>query len=158
MNVRPAPPSVEIPLARRNRCAHNEGMTPCVLLRHDEPDGGWHFDWLMARWDPQREGGDSGPLICFRVQVRPDEDGVEVFEGHRLADHRSAYLSHEGEISGGRGSVRRVARGWCIIDEEQPDRLVVHVEFGGQPRRLIGTRKPHQRRPAPLGDWEFKLG
>lgn len=133
-------------------------MTPCVLLRHDEPGGGWHLDWLMARWKTQGQGDDHGPLICYRVHVRPDEAGIDRFEGERLCDHRSHYLNYEGEVSNQRGRVKRVATGWCIIDEEQPDRIVVHVELGGMPRRLIGTRQPDQRHPAPLGVWEFKLG
>lgn len=128
-------------------------MTPCVLLRHDEPGGGWHFDWLMARWEGDRDG--AGPLICFRTHVRPDEAGIIEFKCQRLVDHRSLYLSYEGPVSGDRGSVRRVANGWCIIDDEEPNRFVVHVTLGGMPRRLIGTREPDPHHSAPLGAWRF---
>ncbi len=33
----------------------------------------------------------------------------------RLAPHRSAYLDYEGPVSGGRGTVTRVAAGTCVF-------------------------------------------
>ncbi len=131
-------------------------MTPCVLLLHDEPDGGWHFDWMLARWPEVEDERGPGPLITFRTHVRPDED-VHGFDAERVADHRAAYLMREGEVSGGRGQVRRVARGWCILDEEGPERMVVTVELGGHPRRLIGHREESgDRKASPLGRWRFE--
>lgn len=88
-----------------------------VLLRHELPSdttreghagqGSWHYDWMI-----EEEGSER--LVCFRVMVRVDalERGTR-FEGERLADHRRAYLEYEGEISGGRGHVTRVAAGLC---------------------------------------------
>lgn len=35
----------------------------------------------------------------------------------RLPDHRLAYLDTEGPVSGGRGEVRRIEAGKCIVDE-----------------------------------------
>ncbi len=89
-----------------------------VLLRHDVPSGdaregsggqgaNWHYDWMI-----EEEGNER--LVCFRVMVRVDELGQGArFEGERLADHRREYLEYEGEISGGRGRVTRVAEGVC---------------------------------------------
>jgi hypothetical protein len=49
---------------------------------------------------------------------------------HRLADHRWAYLEYEGEVSGGRGRVTRLAGGLCrAID--QGDVWLLEVEEGG---------------------------
>ncbi len=83
-----------------------------VLLRHDLPDGSSHFDWLLERGP----GGDG--LITFRVWDRIDGEGVRRFEAERVPDHREAYLRFEGEVSGGRGTVRRVAEGTAEVVED----------------------------------------
>lgn len=84
-----------------------QGKFRWVLLRHELPNGTWHFDWMI-----EEEGNER--LVCFRVMERVDQlaRGAR-FEGERLADHRREYLEYEGEISGGRGRVTRVAAGAC---------------------------------------------
>lgn len=114
-------------------------MTRMVLLRHDEPGGGFHYDWMLER--PRQTGdepitsvdGNSRTLLTLRVHQRvdlvggrgdrPGSDapvGAGVGEDVRarrsitaelLADHRAAYLDYEGNIGGGRGRVTRVASG-----------------------------------------------
>jgi hypothetical protein len=76
-----------------------------VVLRHegiDEP----HFDFLF-----EREVGSD--LIAFRFPDWPIWDVTEVTE---LRPHRRAYLSYEGDISGGRGNVQRIAEGACRVE------------------------------------------
>lgn len=87
-------------------------MARAVILEHTLPDGSWHFDWMV-------EDATLGTDRCLRVwrtSVRPDL-ALE-FAGERIGDHRRAYLSYEGPITGGRGSVRRVgggaATGWVV--------------------------------------------
>ncbi|MCE7974120.1 MAG: hypothetical protein DYG92_07310 [Leptolyngbya sp. PLA1] len=88
-----------------------------AILRHDVPGEGWHLDLLLAR-------PDSPPLVTFRVshadapallgRTRPC-----TFSALRLPDHRRVYLDHEGEVSGGRGSVTRLESGsleWLGFD------------------------------------------
>lgn len=80
-----------------------------AILRHDVPGEGWHLDLLLAR-------PDADSLVTFRVvdpaatdllrDVRPWASTVA-----RLPDHRLVYLDYEGAISGGRGSVSRLASG-----------------------------------------------
>ena len=75
-----------------------------VVLRHegvDEP----HFDFLF-----EREAGSD--LITFRFPAWPVWETTEVTE---LRPHRRAYLTYEGDISGGRGHVQRVAEGTCAV-------------------------------------------
>ena len=58
---------------------------------------------------------DERRLLTFRSSVRPDQWGLgEVHRLERLDHHRALYLEHEGEISGNRGHVKRVAEGKCI--------------------------------------------
>lgn len=100
-------------------------MAAAVLLLHELPDGTSHFDWLI-----QRNGGEDAPLISFRVRERIDSGGAKSFAAERLPDHRAAYLTYEGEISGGRGRVRRVATGDLEVREAFAGRIVVVGRLG----------------------------
>lgn len=86
-----------------------------VLLRHDLPDGSWHYDWLLepASAAAAPGGPDARVLLAFRVAKRLDVDPPREFPAERLPDHRRLYLDYEGEIAGGRGRVTRVAAGTC---------------------------------------------
>jgi len=118
-------------------------MPRWVLLRHDTPDGRWHYDWMMEPASP-REGG----LITFRVLVRPDDPHVSGFAAERLPDHRAVYLDYQGPISGGRGEVSRVTEGECQVVVDGP---VFEVELLSPVyRRWTGVR----REPA-AGAWTF---
>jgi hypothetical protein len=85
----------------------HEGALATVLLLHECPDGTRHVDWMLACDDSAHR-----PLITFRAAGRIDElaEGASL-PLERLGDHRPLYLEYEGEISGGRGTVRRLARG-----------------------------------------------
>ena len=84
-------------------------MGRAVLLRHELPDGSAHFDWMIQR---------AGGLVTFRVSERIDL-GLGGFRAERLPDHREAYLEYEGPVSGGRGTVRRIADGSLEIIAER---------------------------------------
>ncbi|GJQ28307.1 MAG: hypothetical protein HBSAPP03_01910 [Phycisphaerae bacterium] len=94
-----------------------------VLLRHALPDGSSHYDWML-------EVGAKATLMTFRVGVRIDDPAVTHFEAERLPDHRRAYLDYEGEVSGGRGCVARVAGGQAKV-EDHPGGLTLNVDWGG---------------------------
>ncbi|HWB18981.1 MAG TPA: hypothetical protein VG711_01680 [Phycisphaerales bacterium] len=82
-----------------------------VVLRHELPDGNEHYDWLIA------SGTEEGsPLVTFQC-ARSVQEVEKSAELERIADHRWVYLEFEGEISGNRGSVRRVAEGNVEIVE-----------------------------------------
>lgn len=95
-------------------------MARTVLLEHRTPDGGSHFDWLLAP-DDGRYGPDDRVLISFRVSRRIDlEDRPSEFEALRIGDHRWVYLSYEGDLSEDRGSVQRLAEGvWTPEGDER---------------------------------------
>src|SRR5205809_3722995 len=76
-----------------------------VVLRHDCVDEP-HFDLMFE----QQAGSD---LITFRFRDWPIWEVTEVTE---LRPHRRAYLSYEGDVSGGRGSVQRIAEGNCRVE------------------------------------------
>ena len=77
-------------------------MPRFVVLRHVMPDSsprGTHFDLMF-------EMGES--LATWACEQLPPPSPVAAC---RLSDHRLAYLTYEGPISGGRGSVERVDSG-----------------------------------------------
>lgn len=131
-----------------------------VLLLHRAPDGGEHFDWLFERPSLSRAvagacgtaggakggeaddqvGDDGRCLRSFRVDVRVDElsaaDAGAMFDARAMPDHRRVYLRFEGELSGGRGRVRRVAAWMIRVLEDEPTLLVVRqgdVTLSGRP-------------------------
>lgn len=140
-------------------------MGACVLLLHELSDGDSHYDWLIDPHDPHdphdpqepprapgggragQPGGararESDPgeraLIAFRLSVRIDLALPRRFEAQRIADHRRLYLDYEGPVSGGRGSVRRLAAGWMRIEQSSPQSLILAGRLGEATGRLSGA-------------------
>ncbi|MBK7405568.1 MAG: hypothetical protein IPJ41_13305 [Phycisphaerales bacterium] len=120
-------------------------MGRSVLLRHDLPDGSHHFDWLI---EPAGPGPGTGPedrvLVAWRLPVPPGP-GVEL-RAARLEPHRRLYLAYEGPVSGGRGSVRRIASGTGVILTDAPDCFEAEAA-------LEGIRIHVRGRPGAEGGW-----
>ena len=81
-----------------------------VILEHEGSACGPHFDWMI-------EAGET--LATWRVAVPPAEVSPAGAAAERIADHRTAYLSYEGPVSGGRGTVVRVEAGSYEADVEK---------------------------------------
>jgi hypothetical protein len=112
---------------------------PTVQLLHELPDGSRHVDWMLAQ-DPRGQG----PLVTFRVPRRVDElRPGEALDAVRIADHRPAYLTYEGPVSGGRGTVTRLASGRVAALDERPDGWHLEIAWEAPPRfqRLRVTRR-----------------
>jgi hypothetical protein len=105
--------------------ARNHRRT-CVLLWHDGPPIA-HFDWMIE--DPGAPPGE-GRLLTWRVHVPPHqwrEPGrVDLLP---LPSHRRDYLTYEGALTGGRGTVHRVDHGHVIIHRWSPDGGELQVEM-----------------------------
>jgi hypothetical protein len=72
-----------------------------VILRHEVPPGSArpsHWDWLF-------DVGPEKPLLTWALEELP-RDGATL-RGFPLPPHRRQYLDYEGELSGGRGVVRK---------------------------------------------------
>lgn len=114
-------------------------MGACVVLLHVLP-GSTHHDWLFERQP-------GGPLAAFRTPDRPDSLPAS-FRAARLPDHRSIYLTYEGPVSGGRGTVRRLAAGEARLLGSEPGILRVELEF-------LGVRRTYEGRSENGDDWVF---
>lgn len=119
-----------------------------MLLLHEMPDGSRHYDWMIERADGAGDA-DEQVLMTFRLD-RPLEAGVEGFWGERIGDHRRAYLTYEGPVSGGRGVVSRVLAGTCEILEETGTQVRVDLALGEVRGRFVGRVGEGQK-------WEFVL-
>jgi hypothetical protein len=75
-----------------------------AVLRHDVKPGETHWDLLL-------EGAPEGKLFTWRLAAPLPERAGERVRAERSFDHRALYLEYEGEISGDRGRVARVASG-----------------------------------------------
>jgi len=85
------------------------------LLRHDLPDGTWHLDLMIAAEPPSTASDAARPLVTLRLPARtspaPNDPDCQGFVAERIGNHRAVYLEYEGPVSGGRGSVVRLASG-----------------------------------------------
>ncbi|MAX22918.1 MAG: hypothetical protein CMJ19_00320 [Phycisphaeraceae bacterium] len=79
---------------------------PTVILHHQTVHGS-HYDWLWL--DPVSRD----QLLGIRIPHPPDQwQAHSSFNAQPLAPHRIAYLTYQGKVSNGRGSVLQVARGY----------------------------------------------
>lgn len=100
-------------------------MGRMVLLRHETSDGGHHFDLML-----ERRAGDER-LLTFRLDRRIEVGVAGVARGELIGEHRAAYLTYEGEVSGGRGHVRREWSAEGEVAEESDERVRIRVIGGG---------------------------
>ena len=98
-----------------------------VLLRHETRRGA-HYDWLFQ--SPAALGQPDSPLWAARVGHPSWCWSVTGhWSVHRLDDHRLAYLTYQGPVSGGRGSVKRVDAGHIQPIYWSAGRIVVSLHL-----------------------------
>jgi len=82
-----------------------------------------HYDLML-------EAGESlatWQLHADCLGLRPGDS----LTARKLPDHRLAYLSYQGPVSGGRGQVRSIRTGTYETLDRGPDRLVVRLNWPG---------------------------
>ena len=80
--------------------------------------------WHISHSDISKKEYLAGMLAC-----RSAPAGAKA-EVQRIADHRKIYMEYEGEISGGRGTVKRVAEGLATVLEITAKEMKVRLEGG----------------------------
>ena len=121
---------------------------PGVLLHHSLPNGSAHFDLLLSR-DPNPQDADARCLVSFRLNEPPEMHAAGAIDCHRMPDHRAHYLTHEGEVGGGRGDVRRVGSYMVRWIEDSAD--VARFEL----RTDAGTAQCEASRVDAVGGWKM---
>jgi hypothetical protein len=101
-----------------------------AVLEHEGPvsekpsAGGREVHWDLLVAVPGRER-----LATWRLSADPTGGEADVW-AERIQDHRRVYLDYEGEISGGRGRVRRIDRGEAMIEQLSGERIRVRLAGG----------------------------
>lgn len=127
-------------------------MASWVLLRHDLPAGSWHLDWLLEPIGRSVAHPDDRVLISFRI-ARIGADWSPLIGGGqvraaRMPDHRAAYLTFEGPLSGDRGRVTRLARGRVLelrVSDERFECVIGSEGAGGAMSAWAGVPAPDAR-------------
>jgi hypothetical protein len=110
--------------------------TQFVVLRH-EGIAAPHFDLMI-------ESSPGSKLTTWRSKEWPIERQTELT---RIGEHRREYLDFEGDLSGNRGRVRRVASGICRVEKTgagQPAVLIILFR-GGESAALRLTHVQQDR-------------
>jgi hypothetical protein len=97
---------------------------PTVLLRH-ETVSGCHHDWLLT--DPAEPDG-----LLWTARVQPATEfwaKLGQWDVEPIARHRRIYLTFEGTLSGGRGTVRPVDEGFVTALLWQPGHMVLDLKL-----------------------------
>ncbi|MEW6198949.1 MAG: DNA polymerase ligase N-terminal domain-containing protein [Planctomycetota bacterium] len=79
-----------------------------------------HTTGTDRHWDLLIEAPGAERLATWRLAANPLET-VGAVPAERLQDHRRVYLEFEGELTGGRGIVRRLDRGGAVVRTMKED-------------------------------------
>jgi hypothetical protein len=120
-------------------------MPRFVLLHHECPPGyvkPSHWDFMLE-FDPV--------LWTWELRRLPAAWNGDAAEGGtltatRLADHRIDFLDFEGQLTGDRGSVRRLMEGEFEVLENTTDRLRVRLagrDFAGDVQLTATSQRGH---------------
>ncbi|MEM8865343.1 MAG: DNA polymerase ligase N-terminal domain-containing protein [Planctomycetota bacterium] len=104
-------------------------MLRYVLLRHECPEDyrdGPHWDLMLEHADALR----TWSLLTLPAAWSKDASAAHAVEAKELPDHRVAYLTYEGEVSGGRGTVKQQAAGEYAVVSQDDDQLLVQATSG----------------------------
>ena len=118
------------------------GVRRFAVLEHHWD--GVHWDFLV----------EDGPGLRTWAVEAPIVAGVDL-PARALPAHRRIYLEYEGEISGGRGTVRRWDSGTCSVVEWGEGRVVLEARGGQLVGPVVLWRiEDEAGRPS----WRFRLG
>ena len=105
--------------------------------------------WNGLHWDFFLERTEGGPLATWAVNSPIVVS--QTLPARALDDHRAIYLEYEGDVSGNRGTVRRLDRGNYDVELWTPRHIRVRIQ-GAQ---LVGLVELSDE---PDLGWIFRLG
>ena len=115
-------------------------MPRFVILRHELPADSTR----PSHWDLMFE--EQGALRTWAVESEPAIGASANAEA--LADHRLAYLTYEGEVSGGRGTVARWDEGEYTLEKSSDNdwQALLHGRRLQSRIKLVRDRPDHSWR------------
>ena len=93
-------------------------MPRFVILEHDHPH--LHWDFML----------EVGEVLWTWRLATPPEGAASRIVATRIGEHRRAYLDYEGQVSGGRGTVKRWDAG--TYDAIRIDDTRIEMSLHGQ--------------------------
>ena len=130
-----------------------------VLLEHHTPNNPAAAPAAAANphWDLLLEVPGHPLLPTWHLAADPCVEHGEI-PAERIQDHRPHYLDYEGEVSGQRGSVRRIDRGTATVERFDARAIVFSLDGPKLRGRFALTpttgtsvlrRLPPERAPTP---------
>ena len=116
---------------------------PTALLLHRTPTGS-HHDWLVGGPDYRSVAGSR----LWTARLGPASSAwhaVGRFEMQAQPAHRRAYLTYQGPISGGRGTVVRVDQGRVALRRWSDGRMLWDVRMRHFDGRIEAVRLSDDR-------------
>lgn len=116
-----------------------------AILEHATATG-VHHDWLIEDQRLPEPKALSARLWTARVTPPPqDWPQLDRFSLTVIPPHRRVYLNYQGDVSGNRGYVRRLASGLCMVSlwAEQRIVLTLHTEAATLHLRLRQQAHDH---------------
>jgi hypothetical protein len=89
-----------------------------VVQEHTTPEG--------VHWDLMLEKGDV--LTTFRLEQPPRAALGRAVRAVKIFDHPPRFLTYEGPVQKGTGSVRIVDRGTCCLSDETEDAIALDLQ------------------------------
>lgn len=138
-----------------------------VLLHHEMPGRDRDSHWDLMLEDPARNGGSdenehrlwTWALAALPVRAHSSAAANRSpIPARKLPDHRAAYLSYEGEISGGRGHVTRIDRGeYELLEAQRSSGQLVRLVVRCSGEQLQGAFTLERQRDddAAADSWQF---
>jgi hypothetical protein len=94
--------------------AKNDNMTRFVIQKHSKAND--------VHWDLMIEQADA--LATWRIDVSPEELTGNTISAEKIFDHELRFLTYEGPVNNGKGSVCIADSGICRIRTNDDDRVV----------------------------------
>jgi bifunctional non-homologous end joining protein LigD len=89
-----------------------------VVQRHERQNEPTHWDLML-------EAGDF--LETYRIGKPPEQWGSEPIEAVRIFDHPLKFLTYEGSVNKGKGSVKIADSGtYCVVSQNE-NQLILEI-------------------------------
>lgn len=101
-------------------------MNRFVIHKHTQ-DSEVHWD-LMIEWGDSPRGEAEGKLKTWRLENPPEKLATEKTKATPIFDHDKKFLTYQGTVNNGKGTVEIVDEGLCTIESNIKDEISIIFE------------------------------